>query len=589
MSGICGWVGEADPATLDRMLARIEHRGDRQDRVLLPGAALGYRSWRDRPGHAASIVARGPLTLACAGDLAPSVRCPASALLDRLEAGELDDGRLDGSFAAAAWDAREGRFTFISDPFGLRSLYWVEHRGVVYFASELKQLLAIPELAIAVDPVVIHNYLTFSFVAGDRLPIRGVRRISPGCVTQLREGQWTQRPYLRLVEEPDPALEDDDAATKRVEALARAAVEARLPAREGVGLYLSGGLDSSAIGRWLRDLGVPLQAYTLDFGEHSVEREQAELAAASLELPLTHVDASPEAVAPILHDLVWRMDVPLGDGVTGPHYLLAAAASGDGLSAVFNGEGGDQLFGGWTNKPMITAEVYAPTATVERRARTHLQTYHRFDGLEGELFAEDFAAALRAGQAARPEPGDERLALLEAALGGPGTSTFMGQLRRTDIALKGRDNIMPRAERIAGSFGLDVRSPLFDRALTEASFRLPARHKLAGVVEKLVLKRAMSGRLPDEIVWRKKSGMCVPTSDWMLGPLRDLAFELLGPEAVARRGYFRPAFVKRLRSGRDLPSELRPRRIGEKLWALAMLELWLRIFVDGRGQRPGVT
>ncbi|KIG19562.1 Asparagine synthetase [Enhygromyxa salina] len=582
MSGISGWVGAADPATLDLMLDAIGHRGDQIERAFPPGAALGYRSWRGRPGQAASILARGPFTIACAGDLAPTVPCPAHAILDCVQSRDPTRNSLDGSFAAAAWDHDAGRLTIICDPFGLRSIYWVEHRGVVYFASELKQLLAIPTLPVQIDPQAIHSYLTFSFVAGDRMPVQGVRRVSPGRISELQRGAWTERPYLRLVEALDPALEDDAAATAAVEALSQAAVKGRLPSCSNVGLYLSGGLDSSAIGRWLYELNVPVRAYTLDFGEHSVERDEAALVAKSLGLPLSFVDASPDAVAPILSDLAWRMDLPFGDGVTGPHYLLARAASGDGITAVFNGEGGDQLFGGWTNKPMIAAEVYTPTPSARTRARAYLGAYHRFYRLEDDLYTQEFAATIHA-PAGTDEP-DERLALLERELDRPGLTTFMGRLRNTDIAIKGFDNIMPRAERIAGSFGLDVRSPLFDRALTEHSFTLHPRHKLQGVCEKAVLKRAMSGRLPSEIVWRQKSGMCVPTTDWVLGPLHELARELLGPNAVARRGLFRPAYIARLRAGRDLSHELRPRRIGEKLWALLMLELWMRAYIDGRGK-----
>lgn len=530
-------------------------------------------------------MSRGNVTVACAGDLAPAVRCPATSILDCLESDDPTRNSLDGSFAAAAWDPGNGRLTIVCDPFGLRSLYWVEHKDAVYFASELKQLLAIPDLPVEIDLGAIHSYLTFSFVAGDRLPVRGVRRIEPGRIAALQNGVWSERPYLGLVETLDPALEHDAAATAAVEALGQAAVKARLPTSRGVGLYLSGGLDSSAIGRWLRDLGVPLRAYSLDFGEHSVERDQAALVAKTLELPLTFVDASPEALAPILHDLAWRMDLPFGDGVTGPHYLLARVASRDGVTSVFNGEGGDQLFGGWTNKPMIAAEVYTPRPSAQTRAEAYLGAYHRFYKLEDELYTEDFAAALRAQIGDTDAPRE----LLERELGRPQLTTFMGRLRNTDIAIKGCDNIMPRAERIAGSFGLDVRSPLFDRALAEASFTLNPRHKLQGVCEKPVLKRAMSGRLPDEIVWREKSGMCVPTTDWVLGPLRELAHDLLGPDSIARRGLFRPQYIAQLRGGRDLSHELRPRRIGEKLWALVMLELWLRAFIDGRGQTQEVV
>src|SRR5262249_48061072 len=142
----------------------------------------------------------------CAGTLAPPVDSPAAALLPRLRDGVLTD--LDGAFAAAWWDGDRRRLTLIRDPFGVRSLYYVEHNGVLWFASELKQLLTIPRLPVAMDPVAIHKYLTFSFVPGEDVPIRGVRRLLPGRVAQWENGRLSSTPYFTLKEQIDPALSE---------------------------------------------------------------------------------------------------------------------------------------------------------------------------------------------------------------------------------------------------------------------------------------------------------------------------------------------------------------------------------------------
>src|SRR5262245_22321151 len=158
MSGICGWVGEADPAILEAMLEAIDYRGDRTDVARAPGVALGYRWWSGRPGKAPGIHRAGPHLVACAGTLAPPASSPAAALLDCLardRASDLD--RLDGAFAGAWWDGGRRRLTLIRDPFGVRSLYYTQHDGVFYFASELKQLLAIPGLPVQVNPVTLHK------------------------------------------------------------------------------------------------------------------------------------------------------------------------------------------------------------------------------------------------------------------------------------------------------------------------------------------------------------------------------------------------------------------------------------------------
>ena len=161
MSGICGWVGDGDRTTLDAMLAAIDYRGDRIDIAHGAGFALGYRWWGERPGKSPEIHRAGTHAVACAGTLAPPVASPAVALQDMLRAGGRALDALDGAFAAAWWDGDRKTLTLIRDPFGVRSLYYVEHRGVFYFASELKQLLAIPDLPVRLDAAAVHKYLTF--------------------------------------------------------------------------------------------------------------------------------------------------------------------------------------------------------------------------------------------------------------------------------------------------------------------------------------------------------------------------------------------------------------------------------------------
>jgi asparagine synthase (glutamine-hydrolysing) len=579
VSGICGFVGAADPAVIDAMLAAIDYRGDRTDTAVAPGAALGYRWWGGRPGKSPGIHRAGAHLVACAGSLAPPVTSPAAVLAARLRPGPEGRDTLDGAFAGAWWDGERRRLTLVRDPFGVRSLYHVEHRGVFYFASELKQLLAVPDLPVEPDPVALHKYLTFSFVPGEDVPIRGVRQLLPGRLAEWDGQRLAVTPYFALREAIDPALADRPAAVRAIRRAWREAVTRRLNGEAEVGLYLSGGIDSSGVAVWLRRAGVGVRAFSLDFGPKSVEKAQARAVAEHLGLPLTFVEARGEDVAAVLPDLVWKLDLPFGDAVTGPQYLLGRAAREAGLAAVFNGEGGDQLFGGWTSKPMIAAELYAGLYEDESRAELYLRSYHRFYGREESLYTPEFRA--RVGG-----PGQRR-AHLAPHLSSEAAATFLNRIRLADIALKGSQNILPRAERVANAWALDARVPLFDRALAETSFRLPPGLKLHGACEKYVLKLVMQRHLPREVVWRRKFGMSVPITDWALGPLAPALEALLGPAALARRGFFRSEYVERLRRGQNDPDEIRRRRLGERLWALLMLEAWLRVFVDGRGRRPG--
>lgn len=582
MSAICGYHGAGDDAALRAMLGAVRHRGDTDEVWVGEGVGLGYRHWKGRPGKSPGIhAAPDGRRVACAGTFAPALPDPSAALGPLLDAGDLST--LDGAFGAALWDPARRTLSLVRDPFGVRSLYWVEHRGVFWFASELKQLLALPGLPVELDASAIHRYLTFSFVPGDTLPIRGVHRVPTGSLyTRGPEGARTSTWFsLRdtLPEDPPP---DQATAVRRTWRLGRKAVAARLNGEPTVGLYLSGGIDSAAVAVWLRDLGADVRSFHLDFGEAGVDRESAEEVISHLQLPVTRVPVTAAAIAARVESLAWALDLPFGDAVTGPHLLLAEAARAEGLTAVFNGEGGDQLFGGWTSKPMVAAALFGGLVDERSPEEEYLSSYHRFYGLEASLYTPAFAAAVG--------PPGQRRALLSPWLGAEGP--FLHRVRFADIALKGSHNILPRAERVGNSVGLDVRVPLFDRRLARHAFRLPPDLKLRGACEKYVLKLAMQGRLPDAVVWRRKFGMSVPVTDWLLGPrgstaptpFTPLLDELLGPEAVRRRGLFRAEYVEELRAGRDEPTVTRRRRVGEKLWALLMLELWLRRFVDRRGQ-----
>ena len=584
MSGICGYVGQPPAETLAQMLGANPWRGDATDTWLGEGIALGYRWWRGRPGKSPAIYAGlSGQRMACAGTLAPFVDNPAAALHETLKSHEFST--LDGAFAAAQWDANSKTLTLLRDPFGVRSLYYLQHQNVFYFATEIKQLLAVPGIPADLDLIAIHKYLSFSFVPGEDTPIKGIRRLLPGHILRFADNKITIERYFELKEVADPQLDEQAEAARFVRREGLAAVRRRLNGESEVGLFLSGGLDSSAVAVWLKEAGANVRAFTLDFGEASLEKAQAESVAQVLGIPLQAIPLDGSELLPLMEQLVHRLDLPFGDAVTGPLYLLNRAAKQAGLTAVFNGEGGDQLFGGWASKPMVAAAIYSGVVDDDddSHEEQYLRSYHRFYGFEEQLYAPAFLAQITPGQ---------RRALLQPHLNSASVHGFLNRVRLTDISLKGSQNILPRAERVSNAWGVDMRVPLFDRALAEASFRIPASLKLHGACEKYVLKLALQNKLPEEIVWRRKFGMGVPITDWLLGrkgqstpgTLSTILNDVLSDAAIERRGLLQSAFVAKLRSGIDEAGETRRRRVGEKLWALLMLELWLRIFVDHRGQ-----
>ena len=309
MSGICGYVGAGSPALLDNMLRAIEYRGDRSDVLELGEVGLGYRWWQGRPGKATGIECDKSSAVACAGTFAPAVTSPAIEVRRRIESGFRD---ADGAFAGAHYDIESRTLTLVRDPFGVRSLYYVLHDGSFYFASELKQLPVIESLPIELDPVVVHKYLTFSFVPGERVPIKGIRRLLPGHLARVRDGVVDLEAYFAPSENLDPTLSDQHEAVRRTRIGWRKAVERRLNGEQRVGVFLSGGIDSSGIAYWLARNPVDVQCFSLDFGNESVEREQASSVTEHLGLPLQFVPVDGAAIDSVFLDLVWKLDLPFG-------------------------------------------------------------------------------------------------------------------------------------------------------------------------------------------------------------------------------------------------------------------------------------
>jgi asparagine synthase (glutamine-hydrolysing) len=233
------------------------------------------------------------------------------------------------------------------------------------------------------------------------------------------------------------------------------------------------------------------------------------------------------------------------------------------VETVFNGEGGDQLFGGWANKPMVAAELHAdPTYD---RLSAYMDTYHRFYGLEDRVYTPAARAAL-----SEVDPTDWVRPYLET----DGFTTLLHRLRAANLWLKGARNIAPRATQLAEAHGLQMHAPFFDRALAEWTFSLPPEWFLQGSCEKYILKRVADDLLPADVVWREKRGMGVPTAEWCLGPLARDVGHWLDPRRLERQGWIAPDYVAALRRGEDEPGEYRRRRVGERLWALLMLQIW---------------
>jgi asparagine synthase (glutamine-hydrolysing) len=457
------------------------------------------------------------------------------------------------------------------EAFGRATLYWMQQGQVIWFASQLQLLLSlisVPQVNIA----GVYGYSCFSYVPTPLTPVRQIQAVPAGVELSWNyiDNKITFGQAKQLVEwqQASDLIYDEHEAVKELQVLLKDAVNRQINNLndETVGVCLSGGLDSSIVAALLVQAGIKVKAYTLDFGNAgNPEYPYAELVAQYLNIPLVKVDASPGNIQKALIPTVRALDLPFGDGVTVPLYLLAQAASQE-TRVIFNGENGDQLFAGWTNKPLIAAGIYQAQHPhgEESFIRQYLCTFHRLWGYEETVYqysVQHFIKSLCAED------------WVEQALDNKYNRELMHRLRRASLMLKGAQNIQPRATNIGFAHGLKVCSPFCDLPLTQWTFRLSGELMLQGSCEKYILKRAVDDWLPKEIVWRQKRGMGVPLTSWCLHEFWHKLGDWLNPGVLRSEGIFQPNIAAKIVSG-EFSAAIHGRRVGEILWLLIMWELW---------------
>ncbi|HEX4948662.1 MAG TPA: asparagine synthetase B family protein [Blastocatellia bacterium] len=473
------------------------------------------------------------------------------------------------------------------DAMGRVPLYWMQQKGVFWFASHLRLLVPLLENK-AIATTGLYGYACFSYCPTPFTPLKSVFAVSAGTT-----GTVQRRPGTQANLEVYWARQDDEwqeplrphriehKASAQLQQLLTKAMQKQLSDYPSgtVGVFLSGGLDSAITAALLVRAGAKVQAYTLDFGSYGVSEVQyAERVAQYLDIPLRKVEASPTRVRDALLATARALDMPCGDGATVPLYLLNQAARKD-CTVVFNGEGGDQLFGGWTNKPLIAADVYQPAHPAGTDfAEEYLRTFHRLHGHEAEVFS----AAVRA-----EIPTLNPQNWLSDALDNMFTPTLLHRLRRANLMLKGAQNIQPRASNLSLAFDLAVRTPFCDRELASWTFQVANDLFLRESHEKYLLKRAVEVWLPPDIVWREKRGMGVPLTQWCLGPLWRTVGEWLQPSVLRGEGLWQEDLALRLATGK-LSGQLQGRRIGESLWLLLMWQVWRKVILQDEFKRESL-
>ncbi len=519
--------------------------------------------------------------------------------------------RLRGMFALALWDRRSRRLVLARDRIGKKPLYYAppaSTNGQAFlFGSEIKALLAWPGLARLPDLGAIDHYLTLQYVPAPMTAFAGIKRLPPAhymVVGADAEGRWLEPALVRYWELPEPqgARAPPDLAELQRELVAHLeeAVRLRMIADVPLGAFLSGGVDSSAVVAMMARAGAgPVKTFSIGFpAKEYDETRYARMVAERYGTEHEEFIVEPDAVA-ILPQLVWHYGEPFADPSAIPTYYVSQMARRH-VTVALNGDGGDEAFLGYARyramrhldrldrlpsagRSALARLCALAPPTIGRRLRLSQigdildapvdHPERRYAGTIAFFGDSDKAAGY--GEAMRAQLAHSALDLLAPYFAR--ADSLVAGANWADFHTYLPDDLMVKVDVASMAHGLETRSPLLDHILLEWAARIPPEVKMTGGRTKALFKAAMAPYLPPEILRRKKMGFGCPIDQWLRRELKDLAHDTLLAPAARERGLMRPEYVERLLNEHCAYRANHHTR----LWALLMLELWFRTWIDG--------
>jgi asparagine synthase (glutamine-hydrolysing) len=516
------------------------------------------------------------------------------------EWGEAVVERLNGMFAFAVLDRRRGAVLLARDRMGIKPLHYAIDGKRLVFASELKALLRDPALRREIDPAALDQYLAHEFIPSPASIVRGINKLQPAHTLTWSVAEATHR--LRRYWAPELGVGHErgglDEESEHLRAVLRESVHKELISDVPLGVFLSGGIDSSAVAAMMTELGGEVKSFSVGFADRSFdESSYARQVARHLGTEHRELTLEPEMLLGLIPKLPDLLDEPLGDASIIPTYLLADFTRRH-VKVALGGDGGDELFAGYPTLQAHRLAGYYLRAPRLLREGLVEPVVRRLPVSRGNL-SFDFRAKRFVSGAAYPVAerhqrwtgsfaAEERAALLsrdvrlEVDDGGPAFADPLNQVLMLDMRLYLENDILVKLDRASMMASLEGRVPLLNNDFVDYATRLPLNMKLRGLRSKFLLKRALRGLLPESILNRPKKGFGIPVAHWFRGPLKEQMLSVLSPDRIARKGLFDPASVARL-----IADHLEGRRDNRKqLWTLFAFELWHDGYVSGGATRP---
>jgi asparagine synthase (glutamine-hydrolysing) len=614
--GICGLArldgsrNGPDPETLAAMNASLHHRGPDSEGIAIAGP-VGLAACRlsiidlahgDQPltneDGTVHVVQNGEIynyrelreELAGRGHELRT-HCDTEVLVHLYE----DEGpgfveRLRGMFAIAIWDEPRQRLLLARDRFGIKPLYWGSVGGMLAFASELRALQRIPGFDHELDPAALEAYLAFNSIPAPLTIFAAARKLGAGETLLWSPGD---EPSLRRYARPAPvaaaAVRRETEAELARELLDRLrdSVRAHLVADVPVGVLLSGGIDSSTIAALAAGSNGTISTFSIGFEEGSFnELDRARAVARRFGTEHHELIVRPDAVE-LFPRLVAAFDEPFGDSSALPTYLVAQLAARS-VKVVLSGEGGDELLGGyytyvadriapWLRLPATLARPVVEAlpsstrkASFDYKAKRFVRGAHLPPLERHHAWKEIFSPEARADLLTGPDRAADPVDLLRGRFAETEGAESLARLQDVDLGVYLVDDLLVKTDRASMTHSLEARVPFLDTAISDFALAVPRRALIRGFEKKRLLRRAVRGLLPAEVVDGPKQGFSAPVAAWLRGEMHDFARDALAPSVLRRHGYLDPTAVEALldrhRSGAE--------DLSRQIWGLLALTLW---------------
>lgn len=504
--------------------------------------------------------------------------------------GDASFARLRGMFAIAIWVQSQHRLVLARDRMGIKPLYYFQQEGEVYFGSELKCIFAHPDVPRRICLAGLNCYLSLNYVPAPYTLVEGITKLLPGHMLEWKNGLCSTRSYIPP-KQRQPAPTSIDAACEELDDLLQKSVKEELVSDVPLGVWLSGGLDSSTILHYaakastnrIHTFGVTFQGRSFD--ESKYIREVSH----HFGTDHTEFDLNPEAeLSDAIRQIAYYSDEPSADAGAVPLWFLAKMTARD-VTVILTGEGGDELFAGYlTYKANRFSDIARKLPSVLLKAGLSAASllpvsddkisfeYKLKRFLQGSLMEPGKAHLFWNGTFSDQEKQELFRCADSAPLAGvlqdlrPGQG--LGRFLEFDQHYYLADDILYKVDRISMAHSLEVRPPFLDDRIVDFANRLPDDYKLRGSESKYVLRRLMNKKLPQSVLQRPKIGFDIPIHEWFRGVLRPLLLQTLSEEAVTSSHLFHWPYVRRL-----LDAHLeRKANLGYHLWGLLVLFIWMK-------------